>query len=88
MSKFLFQTAFETPGGRTARPQPPAISPERLDEALRGDRLVVVNHGVPGYTTAEHLLQTAFYPEKFAKAASCAVFRCTPFAMCLSPSGP
>lgn len=33
MSKFLFQTAFETPGGRTARPQPPAISPERLDEA-------------------------------------------------------
>ena len=48
--------------------------PERLDEALRGDRLVVVNHGVPGYTTAEHLLQTAFYPEKFAKAASCAVY--------------
>ena len=48
--------------------------PERLDEALRGDRLVVVNHGVPGYTTAEHLLQTAFYPEKFAKAPSCAVY--------------
>lgn len=48
--------------------------PERLDEALRGDRLVVVNHGVPGYTTAEHVLQTAFYPEKFGKAPRCAVY--------------
>ncbi len=48
--------------------------PDRLDEALRGDRLVVVNHGVPGYTTAEHVLQTAFYPEKFGKAPHCAVY--------------
>ncbi|MDB5487866.1 MAG: hypothetical protein JWQ58_1581 [Reyranella sp.] len=48
--------------------------PERLDAALRGDRLLVVNHGVPGYTTAEHLLQTAFYPEKFGKAPRCAVY--------------
>jgi lysophospholipase L1-like esterase len=48
--------------------------PERLDEALRGDGLVVVNHGVPGYTTAEHVLQTAFYPEKFGKAPRCAVY--------------
>ena len=47
---------------------------ERLDAALRGDRLLVVNHGVPGYTTAEHLLQTAFYPEKFGKAPRCAVY--------------
>lgn len=48
--------------------------PDRLDAALRGDRLVVVNHGVPGYTTAEHVLQTAFYPEKFGKAPRCAVY--------------
>ena len=48
--------------------------PERLDEALRGDRLVVVNHGVPGYTTAEHVMQTAFYPDKFGKAPRCAVY--------------
>lgn len=48
--------------------------PERLDAALQGDRLLVVNHGVPGYTTAEHLLQTAFYPEKFGKAPRCAVY--------------
>jgi lysophospholipase L1-like esterase len=48
--------------------------PERLDEALRDDRLLVVNHGVPGYTTAEHVLQTAFYPEKFGKAPRCAIY--------------
>lgn len=48
--------------------------PERLDEALRGDRLVVVNHGVPGYTTAEHVMQTAFYPDKFGKVPRCAVY--------------
>ena len=48
--------------------------PERLDEALRGDGLIVVNHGVPGYTTAEHVLQTAFYPDKFGKAPRCALY--------------
>ncbi len=48
--------------------------PERLDELLKGDRLLVVNHGVPGYTTAEHVLQTAFYPEKFGKAPRCAIY--------------
>lgn len=48
--------------------------PDRLDEALRDDRLVVVNHGVPGYTTAEHVLQTAFYPDKFGRAPRCAVY--------------
>ena len=29
---------------------------------------------MPGYTTAEHVLQTAFYPEKFGKAPRCAVY--------------
>ena len=48
--------------------------PERLDAALRDDGLVVVNHGVPGYTTAEHVLQTAFYAEKFGKAPRCAIY--------------
>ncbi|WP_422008672.1 SGNH/GDSL hydrolase family protein [Reyranella sp.] len=48
--------------------------PERLDAALRGDGLVVVNHGVPGYTTAEHVMQTAFYPDRFGKAPRCAVY--------------
>jgi lysophospholipase L1-like esterase len=46
--------------------------PDRLSQAL-GDRYVVVNHGVPGYTTAEHLIQTAFYQDKFGKPR-CAVY--------------
>ncbi len=48
--------------------------PERLDAALRADGLVVVNHGVPGYTTAEHVLQTAFYADRFGKAPRCALY--------------
>lgn len=48
--------------------------PERLDALVRGDRLLVVNHGVPGYTTAEHVLQTAFYPEKFGAPPRCAIY--------------
>jgi lysophospholipase L1-like esterase len=46
--------------------------PDRLAEAL-GDRYFVVNHGVPGYTTAEHLIQTAFYQDKFGKPR-CAIY--------------
>jgi lysophospholipase L1-like esterase len=48
--------------------------PGLLDEALRGDGLIVVNHGVPGYSTVENLLQTAFYADKFGKAPRCAVY--------------
>ncbi|MBX9943891.1 MAG: hypothetical protein K2Y40_07410 [Reyranella sp.] len=48
--------------------------PERLDEALKGDGLLVVNHGVPGYTTAEHVLQAAFYADRFGKTPRCAVY--------------
>ena len=46
--------------------------PDRLGIAL-GDRFFVVNHGVPGYTTAEHLIQTAFYQDKFGKPR-CAIY--------------
>jgi lysophospholipase L1-like esterase len=46
--------------------------PDRLAEAL-GDRYFVVNHGVPGYTTAEHFIQTAFYQDKFARPR-CAIY--------------
>ena len=46
--------------------------PDRLGQAL-GDRYVIVNHGVPGYTTAEHLIQTAFYQDKFGKPR-CAIY--------------
>jgi len=46
--------------------------PDRLAQAL-GDRYFVVNHGVPGYTTSEHLVQTAFYQDKFGKPR-CAIY--------------
>jgi len=47
--------------------------PDRLSQALGGGYFVV-NHGVPGYTTAEHLIQTAFYQTKFGKPPRCAVY--------------
>ncbi|MDP2329294.1 MAG: hypothetical protein Q8M19_01180 [Reyranella sp.] len=47
---------------------------DRLGEALGLDRTFVVNHGVPGYTTVEHLLQTAFYQTKFGKLPRCAIY--------------
>ncbi len=47
--------------------------PDRLGQAL-GDRYFVVNHGVPGYTTAEHLIQTAFYQTKFGRSPRCAIY--------------
>jgi lysophospholipase L1-like esterase len=47
--------------------------PDRLAQAL-GDSYFVVNHGVPGYTTAEHLVQTAFYLDKFGEKPRCAIY--------------
>jgi hypothetical protein len=47
---------------------------DRLAEALGPDRFFVVNHGVPGYTTAEHVIQTAFYQTKFGKPPRCAIY--------------
>jgi lysophospholipase L1-like esterase len=47
---------------------------EALDRASDKDRFFVVNHGVPGYTTVEHLIQTAFYQTKFGKSPRCAIY--------------
>lgn len=51
---------------------------DRLGEALdQGDdknRFFIVNHGVPGYTTVEHLIQTALYQDKFGKKPRCALY--------------
>jgi hypothetical protein len=47
---------------------------ERLGEVLGPQRVFVVNHGVPGYSTAEHLIQTAFYQTKFGKPPHCAIY--------------
>jgi hypothetical protein len=47
---------------------------DRLGQALGAERFFVVNHGMPGYTTAEHLIQTAFYQSKFGKQPRCAIY--------------
>jgi lysophospholipase L1-like esterase len=51
---------------------------DRLAAALeQGDskgRFFVINHGVPGYTTVEHLIQTEFYQTKFGKTPRCAIY--------------
>src|SRR5258708_5743967 len=46
---------------------------DRLGETLGPDRFFIVNHGVPGYTTVEHLIQTVFYQTKFGKQPRCAL---------------
>jgi lysophospholipase L1-like esterase len=45
-----------------------------LEQGESKGRFFVVNHGVPGYTTVEHLIQTAFYQTKFGKKPRCAIF--------------
>ena len=47
---------------------------DRLGETLGPDRFFIVNHGVPGYTTVEHLIQTVFYQIKFGKQPRCALY--------------
>jgi hypothetical protein len=47
---------------------------DRLNDALGRDRYFVVNHGVPGYTTVEHLVQTTFYQAKFGRPPRCALY--------------
>jgi lysophospholipase L1-like esterase len=45
-----------------------------LDRGQDSGRFLVVNNGVPGYSTVEHLIQTAFYQQKFGKTPRCAVY--------------
>lgn len=47
---------------------------QALDVGADKRRFYVVNHGVPGYTTVEHLLQTAFYQDKFGVTPRCAIY--------------
>lgn len=46
---------------------------DRLQEMLGAD-VAVVNHGVPGYSTAEHVIQTAFYERSHGVAPRCSVY--------------
>jgi hypothetical protein len=47
--------------------------PEQVERAL-GPEFAVLNHGVPGFTSVQHLLQTAFYEDKHGVAPRCAVY--------------
>ena len=47
---------------------------DRLEEMLGPDRIAVVNHGVPGYSTAEHVIQTAFYERTHGVSPRCSIY--------------
>jgi hypothetical protein len=47
--------------------------PERLQDALF-NRFSIQNFGVPGYSSAENLIQTAFYQNIFEKRPVCAIY--------------
>lgn len=47
---------------------------QALDRGKDAGHFLVVNNGVPGYSTVEHLIQTAFYQKKFGKAPRCALY--------------
>lgn len=47
---------------------------EHLESLLGNYQFAVINHGVSGYTTAEHVLQTAFYQDSFGVPPHCAVY--------------
>ena len=48
--------------------------PDQLERLLGPERYAVINRGVSGYTTAEHLLQTAFYQRSFGVEPACAAY--------------
>ena len=48
--------------------------PNRLEALLGPREFAVINHGVPGYSTVEHVVQTAFYQTKFGTPPSCALY--------------
>lgn len=47
---------------------------DRLEELLGADRVAVINHGVPGYSTAEHVIQTAFYERTHGVSPRCSIY--------------
>jgi hypothetical protein len=46
----------------------------RLEQTLGPDAFAVINHGVPGYSTVEHVIQTAFYADAFGVKPTCALY--------------
>ena len=47
---------------------------DRLEELLGADRFAVINHGVLGYSTAEHVIQTAFYERTHGVPPRCSIY--------------
>lgn len=47
---------------------------DRLEAILGADRFAVINHGVPGYSTAENVIQTAFYERTHGVEPRCAIY--------------
>jgi hypothetical protein len=61
-------------GSTTFDDQPEGSSwPERLQHIL-GDRYAVINRGMAGHSTAEHVVQTAFYERIKGATPRCAVY--------------
>lgn len=48
--------------------------PNQLERQLGPANFAVINHGVPGYSTVEHLVQTAFYQDAFGVPPKCALY--------------
>ena len=46
---------------------------DRLQEMLGAD-VAVINHGVPGYSTAEHVIQSAFYERSHGIEPRCSIY--------------
>jgi hypothetical protein len=47
---------------------------DQLEATLGGEHFAVLNHGVPGYTTVEHVVQTAFYQDAYGVEPRCALY--------------
>ena len=46
----------------------------QLELKLGAGNFAVLNHGVPGYSTVEHVIQTAFYEDAFGVTPRCALY--------------
>lgn len=45
-----------------------------VEKQLGPERYVVLNHAVPGYSSAEHVIQTAFYQTPYGETPRCAAY--------------
>jgi hypothetical protein len=71
------KTVVATFGGSTTFDfiSPQGLSwPEQLEALLGAERYAVINHGRVAYSTAESLIQTAFYQSTFGAAPRCALY--------------